>query len=583
MIARMLRLYLFRFRWEIAAYWLLSITNSLLLALNDTSRWLSALSSLEVIALVWVTVRMILAEDAFKMNGGWRARPFASFAQHVIPVVFTAAVAFVPLVVRFLVIRRMFANGPEFWNSLLMDSCLPQWITWFSFALVLKLYGLLVLRGVEGRSRIAAWSALVVILLPLTVAVCGGFQNQRNNFGSGGSQREPDELAQGIQRQLPDAVDFIGAWDDPVKSHEVSEAREILKIVPDTRGAASSIGFREARCMIVGVRVRMQVRMLVTDPKIPARLERAIPILRYSNGTYATCQDYRWIRNMVRIPLLSANEWVFSGDFISPLSLPEFDGKPEDLLSGLELLFFEENLSKPAVKTESWRTNFYRNEQPKAAAFHPITMEELFSRFPWSDDDWNKTARPFLVMNATRKDLPLLLDRLEMDNRLMSVFIEKGWTADAMPVLRRLAKERIPMGIECIEELVKERDASLSADLMSVALHHTRGLERLEKALRAQPGFDWRGFALEAWKRQKYSNDWLEPRGEFWIVALWAAREGDFTAFRHTAEHAARGKKWEAEQLAGLVAGRHADLLGWLREHIGSLRFDAAAGRWALP
>ncbi len=49
------------------------------------------------------------------------------------------------------------------------------------------------------------------------------------------------------------------------------------------------------------------------------------------------------------------------------------------------------------------------------------------------------------------------------------------------------------------------------------------------------------------------------------------------------AEQAARGKKWEAEQLAGLVAGEHADLLGWLREHIGSLRFDAAAGRWVLP
>jgi hypothetical protein len=353
-----------------------------------------------------------------------------------------------------------------------------------------------------------------------------------------------------------------------------------LKIVPDTRGSAPSIGFREASSMIVGVRVRMQVRMLVTDPKIPARLERAIPILRYSNGTYATCQDHRRIRNLVRIPLLSANEWVFSGDFISPLSLPEFDGKPEDLLSGLELLFFEEDLSKPAVKTEPWRTNFFRNEQPKAASFHPITMEELFSRFPWSDDDWNKTARPFLVMNATKKDLPFLLDRLEMDNRLMSVFGEKGWTADAMPVLRKLADERIPMGIECIEELVKEQDASLSADLMAIALQHTQGLDRLEKALRSQPGFDWPAFAREAWKRQKYSNNWLEPRGDFWLIALWAAREGDESAFLRIAEEAARGKKWEKEQLMSLVQGEHEDVVGFVREHLGKLRFNPGSRRW---
>ena len=67
---------------------------------------------------------------------------------------------------------------------------------------------------------------------------------------------------------------------------------------------------------------------------------------------------------------------------------------------------------------------------------------------------------------------------------------------------------------------------------------------------------------------------------EFRQPALWAAQEGDFSAFRETAEQAALGEKWEAEQLKGLVTGEHADLLGYLRENIDAMTFDPASRKW---
>ena len=136
------------------------------------------------------------------------------------------------------------------------------------------------------------------------------------------------------------------------------------------------------------------------------------------------------------------------------------------------------------------------------------------------------------------------------------------------------------MGVECIEELVKEQDASQSADLLAISLQHTKDLDRLEKALHSQPGFDWSAFARESCKRQEYANNCLEPRGEFWLIALWAAREGDETAFLCIAEEAARGKKWEREQLTNLVAGEHEDVVGFVREHLGKLRFDPSSRQW---
>jgi hypothetical protein len=46
------------------------------------------------------------------------------------------------------------------------------------------------------------------------------------------------------------------------------------------------------------------------------------------------------------------------------------------------------------------------------------------------------------------------------------------------------------------------------------------------------------------------------------------------------AEKAARKETGYEERLRPLLAGEHEDLLGYLRENIGGMSFDAATGKW---
>lgn len=581
MIPIALRHYWSRFGWEITAFWFVSGANSLLLARGSASGMTSAMAVLEIVALAWITVRLVLAEDGFKTNGGWQTRPFSTSLRTVFPVVIAAVVVIAPALIRVLIHRHLF-DGVAAWTDYGFVSWLRQVGCWFVFGVLpLKLFGTLILQGVDGRARTAAWATLALILLPITASM-GTFFGKRDGYYRQSGANSTRLLAQGIQQEMKGATDFIGTWNDPAETGEVPAARLLAKVAFDSNASPAGIALLAGSPSLRGSRVIVRIRALLLDPGLAARLKDAVAILKYADGTCATCEMIATSNFGSPLPFFPADDWRFSGDFVSPLSLPEFEGDPRQLTRGLELYFFEPDWDRPLSVDPKRVRN--RDGRPEVFPFSPVTMEELFTQFPWPDNLWRDIALPFLVMNATRKDFPFLLDRLEMDNRLMSVFIEKGWTADAMPVLRKLAKERIPMGIECIEELVKEQDASLSADLMAIALQHTQGLDRLEKALHSQPGFDWPAFAREAWKRQKYSNNWVEPRGEFWLIALWAAREGDESAFLRIAEEAARGKKWEKEQLVSLVEGGHEDVVGFVREHLGKFSYEPPTRKWrGLP
>ena len=65
---------------------------------------------------------------------------------------------------------------------------------------------------------------------------------------------------------------------------------------------------------------------------------------------------------------------------------------------------------------------------------------------------------------------------------------------------------------------------------------------------------------------------------------LWAAQEGEFSAFRELAESLAGVTKWQLSQsgssLQAIVAGEHPDLIGYLRENIDRMTFDPATRKW---
>lgn len=577
MIAITLRHYLSRFGWEIATFWLISITNTILLA-NDTLPVVSpAMAVLEIVALAWITVRLVLAEDGFQTSGGWRVRPFPTKIRLALPLALAVTVVVIPAVLRALMFQRMF-EGAELWNDFGRGSWWRQVAIWFlGFAVPLKLFGLLILQGIEGRARTAAWATLTLILLPI-VGMAGAYFGKGSNSYGGSGGIGPRELAQGIRHALPDATDFIGDWNDPAQGREVPAAKLLAKFAIDPVAAPQGVSIRSAVASLRGSRVNVRVRALLDDDVIARQAKDGVIILRYADGTCATCTSQGAARPGSPLPFFPATGWEFSGDFISPLSLPEFEGDPQRFTRGLEMMFFVADVDVPLQPLDATRVQF--GVQQKPFHFSPETMEKLFTQFPWTDKMWKETALPFLMRRATRDDIPFLLERLRQDHRLAILFINKDWTADAMPMLRELAKERIPIGKEAIVALAGEMDSSLADDLAAIALQLKFGLDEVEPALRAQPGFDWATFAKDLWRRRKYTTNWLEPYGEFWQPAFWAAQEGDFTAFRQTAGQAARGNKWETERLAELVTGDHADLIGFVRANLEKLRYDPETRKW---
>lgn len=573
MIALTLRHYLSRFAWEIAAFWAVSLGNTFLLARNGPPGALRAMAVLEIVALAWITVRLVLAEDGFKTSGGWQTRPFSHKIRLGLPLGLAVVVVVFPAILRAFAFQRMF-DGAALWSDFGRGSWWRQVGAWFLFfALPLKLFGVLILQRIEGRARTAAWAALALILLPLVAAMSADFGKRKNHSSSGSN--DPRDLAQGIQRELPNATDFIGAWNDPTDEIGVPAAKLIAKfsIEPDAPPAGASL--RSASASLRGSRVNVRIRALMDDDALASRLQNTIAILRYADGTCATCPTRGLARPGTPLPFFPATEWEFSGDFVSPLSLPEFESDPQRLTRGLELMFFAEDWERPQMPTDP-----IRMKSETEFRFRPATMRELFTQFPWSETIWKNIALPFLTKNATRDNIPFLLERMRIYPRIASIFLRNRWEPDALPVLWELAKMRVPLPADVILLLAEQKVPARSADLSAVALQLKSGLSDVENSLRAQPGFDWPTFAKELWQRKKYTTNWLEPGGEFWLSALWAAQEGDFTALRKTAEQAAAGKVWETERLRELVPDAPADIVAYLRENLGELKYHPASRTW---
>lgn len=625
MILRLLRHHVNRFRVEIGLFWLVSLATSIALATGAEPVVRLCLARLELVGLAWVSIRLLLAEEGFKVSGGWKSRPISGAAVFATPVLLLLVTILMPLGVRALLLQRMLGLDATGWDLLVRGSWLPQFTRWLIFACGVKLFGLLILRGLEGKAKAAAWGALSLALLPLASFSWHSVRFETRNYSRGGSQGGPQQLAQGIQLQLSDATDFIGSWNDRVSgSQELPQARLLLR-VPLQSGATVRNGrLLEARAAVEGVRVRARIRLLLVDARQLDRLVLSCAIIRYADGTYATANEHLLSKNPGSGALFSAGEFGFAGSFISPLSLPEFEGDLSRLLAGAELLFFDGDLSKPPLVADSWR--LFHREIEKAVPFEPSSlpagsdaatlkavMQILVDAFnserggwtdfegrdrlarqlpkealpfllksgPWSDHAWGKMVCPFLVKHAGDADRPALLARLESDPRLGEVFVAKGWAADAMPLLRRHAKERLPMPASCIGLLAKEQDASMATDLAALTLMLRSDIGTLEPLLRQHPGFDWPAFVAAGWKRWKYDFR-VQGDGELGRFAVWAAQEGDLTAFQHLGEFAARGNGWYAKQLGTLVAGQHGDLIGYLRENLGRFRFDPATHQWGL-
>lgn len=603
-------------RWELLAFGLLVLAACAAPFAGLGPQVMISLAGLETLLLFWITLRILLAEDGFKTSGGWQCRPVPAASLLGSQVALLALVILPPLILHALVIHRLFQPSPEQWQAFLRGSVFKTLLGWLVFVAALKLFSLLILRPLEGVARKAAWSVLVIVLVPVLLTALPD-RLYRNPNGRGGSGEAPKQLAQSIQQLLPDTTEFIGEWNDS-GPEEVPQARLLVRLPLPARSTSAGPGLmlESSSARLESKRFAVQVSLQALDLSIVGRISNnPVAVVRYSNGMVGTCIRHRVSQTASAAPFLPTHAYRFEGSFISPFCLPENrTAKPDDFRP-VEILFFGVDESLPllrssldrlahdsaapapplAIPPPSRRPEFEtavrelidtvsnRDGHPLAALelakqLPPEAIEPILAYRPWAENAWTIVIHAFLFEHASHTHKPALLERLALDPQLTKLFIGKGWTADAIPVLRQRAKERLPLDVTSLKLLAAQNDPNMAPDLAALAHRLDRGIWDLAPALRGSTGFDWPEFVGAGWKQRKYDVYGYDREG--WAYAVWAAELGDPSALRRLAQEAAAGKKWEREQITRLIPAAPADLIPFLRQNLTRLTHDPATRTW---
>jgi hypothetical protein len=468
------------------------------------------------------------------------------------------------------------APDPAGWYHLAGRVWLPQAVIWLAFAVAVALVARWIRRR-EGTAGSVMWSGFALVLIAGTLLVCHNKPSKNRSYETDGIYGGPRLLVQGIRHALPTAKDFLGFADGGFYADETAPRAKVLLRVPlGGPQALGNVRLVKASASLRGARMEVMAHLIGIDGKLWEDLKFAPVLVRYADGTYAACCQNHRARDAGLTARPVVEGFRFRGSFVSPLCLPEFERRGAGLPEAVELLFFcEDNGAPPLpVPPECRYRQPYSNDKrvPLPPALTPIDSDPLaaevnllidltnlsweFSRasvipddlagrianlppeavpwvlrrFPWSDRAWREVVHPVLLKHAERDDLPMVLEALEFDSRLGVLCVEKGWTEEALPLLKRFVRDRLPMDAACVKLVAEAKDVELADDLAVVALPLGGEIGAVESALREHPGFDWAAFVKRGWWQVKYGG--YQANNGYSEFRKWAAREGDETALR---------------------------------------------------
>lgn len=599
-----------RFRWEILGYLALVILSCI--SNSAESRWVNGVTSLRALGVCWLTFRILLSEAGFSTQGGWRARPLAANSVFMSQILLLLAVVFPGCLAKAVALHHLFHPTPQQWMILLKSSYSAVVLPWLFFILFLKGFEYLIQRQTQGRARRVLWAGMLALLVPAFIlpASKARIRDVKQSDISGGYG---SYLCPGIQRLLPQATDFIGNWYGHVTVPEVPQARILARFSFGEGRWDTSAGVRvvSLKSTHEGFRCNVTLDQIAIDPLNLSRLSHAFPVLAYADGSYGTAMSSQITSGDFGGIASGVPRCLYQIQFFSPLSLPENRGASPVRFAPTELLFFDEDPDLPPVAVPARFPGLGGNPPPvpplviplpRAGPRFDLAVRQLIDSFndrnqipevqsillnglpreampsvlayhPWSGLAWEKIVRPFLEKYASDEDKSALLQRLASDSRLTRLFIENGWSEEAVPVLRQRASERLSLDAASLALLAEQNDPALGPDIFALAIRLDQGVEALSIKFRQSPAF-----VAAGWKSRKYENYGREG----WLFACWSAELGDFSGFHRLAEEAASGKEWEAGQLPALVSGEHTDIIGYLRENIDRMKFDPATRRWGL-
>lgn len=625
---RSFKLTLGRFRWEILAFWIFSIglvaaTGTGLLEqplIRDSNHpfhkapdW----GKLEILAACWLILRLMFSEPVFRTQGGWRTRPISRDVAILTPYVVLAMALLPALLVRLVFIAARVTPDATLWWQLFRDYFFWGMVSLGMFALVMRITGSLLRGRRQSLAKKVLFGAMALLATgawfhPKTMRILSSrsysysYPSQSQDFSYG-------DLLPGLHEVLPADAQLLDTGGAPYQK-EVPHMREMLRFTPTQGGVIRGAGVKVeiTRVQPVGNRLEVEMNVDAIEHQTLKDVFYSAMLLRFPGEIYSFRQRLRDDRaNRYPLPCFPLNGVTVRGSFVAPTLDVEWD----KLLPGLELIIYRRDESMPlitdydvkvlktmnaprpappplppgvkgevtAVFRDLDAPNDWYGKKRESGRIHGAKiphegLPEVLAWHPWSYSAWGDFVKPFLLKHAVESDKRTLLERMITEPRLGEVFVQKeGWRADAMPLMIRFAKERLPMDATMMKALLEERDPAIASDLSALAARLDRGVEALEPLLRNYPGIDWQAFVHEGWIRRKYGlHDPLHP------FDLWAAQAGDASAFRCIGEKAALGETDYKERLESLLKEKHEDPVGFVRENLETIRFDADSGKWGL-
>ena len=621
------RLTFLRFRWEILAFWIFSVALVTIVASHsptlDPQRFRQPLTQpdyakLEILAACWLMLRLSLSEPVFLTQGGWRTRPVTRAAARYASSAVLAVALLPSLLARLIAITTLTKPDARIWGDLFVNNLLWGVLVIALSAIVIRLAGGLLWGKQPGPARRAACGIFAVLAVTAWLHPATSRVLQPGHGGiswSPGGSFNYDQLVPGLRLKLPTGAKLHGNGRvDMWEGTEVPYMRELFQVsaVPGAVVRGNGMSLEILRVEPNGNAVEIDAEITVADsnyrfPRTPTML------LHFPGSDYSFRQQGSTGRTTYPLYAFPVSKLRCGGSFVAPTENPDWN----QLLPQLQLLAFTPDYSQPHfsyVPTEDDRkkaegpdtrrkplpplplglagevTDVFNGldydpewdkrdlMKAKGETIAREGMPHVMARHPWSDRSWELFVKPFLLKHAAESDKPVLLERMTTEPRLGEIFIAKGWKTDAMPLLKRFAKDRLPLDAVSLGALLEEKDPSQAADLAALAIRLPGDLAPLEPLLRGHPGLDWPAFVRQGWRLRKYAYrmDLVTPPFD-----LWAAQEGDPTGFQFVAEKAARRETGYDERLRILVTGQPQDAVNYVRTNLGKMKIDATTKTWS--